>query len=177
MTPGRDIFRRSHYARNEVRELLQSIFVSELIRPSKEVWLVSPWLSDVEVIDDTAGAFASIVGYSLSTSLTLSAALLCLAEAGTRVRVVTRPGDSQDFRDALNRHRAHSPHKGRITILSVETLHTKGLVGDDYRIMGSMNFTFNGIRINDEAIRFDRSAEAVAQMRLEFEQQYGDAGA
>ncbi len=176
MISGRDIVRRSRYARNEVRELLQSIFVAELIRPSKELWLVSPWLSDIEVIDDTAGAFASIVGDALSTSLTLSAALVCLAEAGTRVRVVTRPGDSQDFRNALNRRLAHSPHKDQVTLCTVETLHTKGLVGDDYRVMGSMNFTFNGIRINDEIIRFDRSAEAIARIRLAFEQQYGDSG-
>ena len=54
MIPGREIVRRSRYARNEVRELLQSIFVSELLRPSKEIWLVSPWLSDIEVVDDTA---------------------------------------------------------------------------------------------------------------------------
>ena len=36
-----------------------------------------------------------------------------------------------------------------------------------------MNFTVNGIEINDEAIRFDRSADAIARVRLEFEQQYG----
>jgi phosphatidylserine/phosphatidylglycerophosphate/cardiolipin synthase-like enzyme len=53
-------------------------------------------------------------------------------------------------------------------------LHTKGLVGDDYRIIGSMNFTFFGIEINDEAIHFDQDIEAVVQTRLEFEQQYGD---
>lgn len=177
MIPGRDIFRRSRYARNEVSELLQSIFVAELIRPSKEIWLVSPWLSDIEVIDDTAGAFAAIVGEELSTSLTLSFALVLLAEAGTRINLVTRPGYSQDFRNALNRHLANSAHKDRINLREVETLHTKGLVGDDYRIMGSMNFTFHGIRINDETIRFDRSAEAISRTRLEFEHEYGDSSA
>ena len=177
MILGRDVVRRSRHARNEVRELLQSVFVAELIRPSKELWLVSPWLSDIEVIDDTAGAFASIVRGTLNTSLTLSAALALLAAAGTGVHVVTRPVDSQNFCDALNRHLAHSPHKDQVTLRTVQTLHTKGLVGDDYRVMGSMNFTFNGIRINDEIIRFDRNAEAVARMRLEFEQQYGDANA
>ena len=175
MIPGRDIVRRSRYARNEVRELLQSIFVSELIQPSSELWLVSPWLSDIEVIDDAAGAFASIVGDAFGTSLTLSAALVSLAEAGTRVHVVTRPGDSEDFRNALNRHLFHSPQRDRVSQRTVETLHTKGLVGDDYRVMGSMNFTFNGIQLNDEIIRFDRSAEAIARIRLEFEQQYGDS--
>lgn len=174
MSSGRDIFSRTQYARNELRELLQSIFVSELIRPSKELWLVSPWLSDIEVVDDAAGAFASIVGDSLGTSLTLSAALVCLAEAGTRIHIVTRPGDSQDFHNGLNRHLARTLHKDRITLRTVRMLHTKGLVGDDYRIIGSMNFTFFGIEINDEAIHFDQDIEAVVQTRLEFEQQYGD---
>jgi phosphatidylserine/phosphatidylglycerophosphate/cardiolipin synthase-like enzyme len=173
MTGGRDILRHSRYARNEVRELLQSIFVAEFIRPSKDLWLVSPWLSDVEVIDDNAGAFAAIVGGVTGTSLTLSAALVLLADAGTRVHIVTRPQESEGFRDALNRHLARSVNGDRVTVRPVDVLHTKGLIGDDYRVMGSMNFTFYGIEINDEAVRFDRSADAIARVRLEFEQQYG----
>ena len=54
MIVGRDIHRNSRYARNEARELLQSIFVAELIRPSRDLWIVSPWLNDIVVIADTA---------------------------------------------------------------------------------------------------------------------------
>lgn len=173
MIPGRDIVRHSRYVRNEVRELLQSIFVAELIQPSRELWLVSPWLNDITVVDDTAGAFASILRGSGSASLTLAAALVHIAEAGALVHVVTRPDQSQDFSDALFRHLVHSSARGRVRWKTVPTLHTKGLAGDDYRLMGSMNFTFNGIEVNDEAIRFDRDANAVARVRLEFERQYG----
>jgi phosphatidylserine/phosphatidylglycerophosphate/cardiolipin synthase-like enzyme len=174
MSTGRDILRHSRYARNEARELLQSIFVAEFIRPSRELWIVSPWLSDVEVVDDSAGAFASIVGATTGRALTLSAALVRLAESGTRVRVVTRPVVSDNFVNALRRRLAQSAHADSVTLRTVEALHTKGLVGDDYRVMGSMNFTFNGIQINDEAIQFDRNADAIARVRLEFEQNYGE---
>ncbi|MFO7567819.1 MAG: phospholipase D-like domain-containing protein DpdK [Enhygromyxa sp.] len=173
MIAGRDILRHSRYARNEARELLQSIFVAELIQPSREVWLVSPWLNDIVVVDDTAGAFASILQGMGETSLTLSAAVVHIAEAGAVVHVVTRPDQSQDFSSALHRHLARSSAGGRVRSKTVPTLHTKGLAGDDYRLMGSMNFTFNGIEFNDESIRFDRDANAVARVRLEFERQYG----
>jgi hypothetical protein len=177
MIAGRDIHRHSRYARNEARELLQSIFVAELIRPSRELWLVSPWLSDIVVVEDTAAAFAAILRGSSDASLTLSAAVVQIAEAGALVHVVTRPDQSGDFEKALLHHRVRSTAPSRIRWRTVPTLHTKGLAGDDYRVMGSMNFTFNGIDLMDEAIRFDRDANAVARVRLEFERQYGGANA
>jgi phosphatidylserine/phosphatidylglycerophosphate/cardiolipin synthase-like enzyme len=54
-----------------------------------------------------------------------------------------------------------------------ELLHTKGLVGDDYFLSGSMNFTESGIRLNEESIRLELDPEAVAQARLDFRQTYG----
>ena len=52
-------------------------------------------------------------------------------------------------------------------------MHEKGLLGDDYYLSGSMNFTENGIRLNDEAVKYELSPEAVAQARVSFRQQYG----
>lgn len=175
MNQTRDIFRRSRHVRNEVRELLQSIFVSELICPSQELWIVSPWLSDIEVIDSTGDAFMTVLGDGQSGSISLSGALLTLAEQGTRVRVVTRPDVSAAFCEAMARRLAYMPQRENVTVKTIDTLHTKGLVGDDYRVIGSMNFTFNGVHINDEWIQFDRNREAIARTRLEFEKQYGDS--
>jgi len=64
-----------------------------------------------------------------------------------------------------------------IQIKKIEHLHTKGLVGDNYRLFGSMNFTFNGIEINDESLHLDSNPESVARSLAEFEQQYGDKNA
>jgi phosphatidylserine/phosphatidylglycerophosphate/cardiolipin synthase-like enzyme len=33
-----------------------------------------------------------------------------------------------------------------------EELHTKGILGDGYYLAGSMNFTYNGITVNEEAL-------------------------
>ena len=177
MIPGRDILQHSRYARNEARELLQSIFVAELLRPSREFWLVSPWLNDIAVVDDTVGAFSALRGDTGRTEMTLTSALVYMAEAGTMVHVATRPGQSVDFLRALEQHLAHSTARDCVQLKEVPNLHTKGLVGDDYRLIGSMNFTFNGIELNDEALRFDRDPSAVVQIRLEFERQYGGDGA
>jgi len=175
VSDARDIFRHSRYYRNEVRELLQSVFVAELLAPSKELWLVSPWLSDIEVIRDTAGAFGPLLSGDSSTTLTMSAALTRLAAGGTLVRVVTRPRFSAQIHNSLARRGAME--LDNFVWREVAELHTKGLVGDDYRIMGSMNFTFSGIQINDEAIRFDRDVGAIARTRLQFERDYGGSDA
>ena len=33
-------------------DLLQMLFLSELLAPSRCLWLVSPWISDIPVIDN-----------------------------------------------------------------------------------------------------------------------------
>ncbi|PRP96529.1 hypothetical protein ENSA5_36050 [Enhygromyxa salina] len=171
MTVARDIFRHSRYARNEVRELLQSVFVAELLKPSPELWLVSPWLSDIEVIRDTAGAFGALTEGDSTTTLTMSAALTRLAMRGTLVRVVTRPRASTEIYNSLARRGAMG--LDNFAWREASELHTKGLVGHGYRVMGSMNFTFSGVDINDEAVRFDRDNGAIARTRLQFEHDYG----
>ena len=47
---SRQIIRSSSTSNAEIRELLQGIFTAELLCPSKQLWLVSPWLSDIELL-------------------------------------------------------------------------------------------------------------------------------
>lgn len=39
-------------SRNSVRELLQIIFTAELLSSSRCLWIVSPWLRDIPVLDN-----------------------------------------------------------------------------------------------------------------------------
>ena len=36
---------------------MQNIFVAELLNPSKELWIVSPWISNIELIENRGGDF------------------------------------------------------------------------------------------------------------------------
>ncbi|GAA6620053.1 hypothetical protein NUACC26_058690 [Scytonema sp. NUACC26] len=44
-----------------------------------------------------------------------------------------------------------------------EELHAKGILGDGYYLAGSMNFTYNGTTVNEEALTFETSTEVIAQ--------------
>lgn len=74
-----------------------------------------------------------------------------LAEQGTTVYIATRSDShNRSFIEGL---------KARLDRLDVavrfhitEELHAKGILGDGYYLGGSMNFTYNGITVNEEAL-------------------------
>ena len=58
-------------------------------------------------------------------------------------------------------------------IREAQDLHEKGLLGDDFYLSGSMNFTFGGVELLEEAVKFDTAEDAVAQARLVFHERWG----
>ena len=57
---SRTILTATPAARAELWTLLSSLAVAELMSPSPELWIVSPWISDIPIVDDTAGRFRAI---------------------------------------------------------------------------------------------------------------------
>ena len=43
----------SRFGSRHVADLLQAIFAAEILRPSARMWIVSPWISDIPVLDNT----------------------------------------------------------------------------------------------------------------------------
>lgn len=169
----RQFLQTSGRSRNEIREVLQSIFAAELLLGSRELWLVSPWITDVEVIQDPAGSFQSLWHDSTQQGIRLAQMLVRLQEQGSNVIVVTRPEESTSFiKTLLTRARA-SAHPENLRIVERETLHAKGLLGDGYCLSGSMNFTYSGIYRWDEMLSFYTDPAIVSQIRLEFQNEYG----
>jgi hypothetical protein len=62
-----------------------------------------------------------------------------------------------------------------VRIHLAEELHEKGIVGDTFYLGGSMNITYNGITINEEAVVYETSAEVVAGRRIIFKDRWGGA--
>ena len=52
-------------------------------------------------------------------------------------------------------------------------LHAKGIVGDAYSLIGSMNFTYNGLDRLTEMLVFQTERGNVEQLRLSFRREYG----
>ena len=174
-TEFRQFLQTSKRLRGGIKELLQGLFVAELLCPSKHLWLVSPWITDIDVIDPTSGSFRAINPERDGVFARLTSVLARLQELGKDVTVVTKPGDSSSF---LRMLRSKSPPKPPgssrgLQIVERETLHAKGLLGNDYCLSGSMNFSYSGMNKWDEALTFHTKKDAIAELRLEFEAEYG----
>ena len=174
MTATRRIFRSSTTSNAEVRELLELLFVSELLLPSKCLWLVSPWLTDLEILDNRSGAFASIDPQWGSRRIRLAEILGKMLELGSHIVIATRTGQHNDsFVRRLDDLARSSGSVRRLTIHRRDTLHLKGLLGNEFYLSGSMNFTFNGVEILEEGLTFETSRDATESARIPFLDSYG----
>src|SRR5690242_1118757 len=124
-----------------IRDLLQSLFVLEPVRPRKPLWLLAAWETYAPMLVISACQFAGIV------------------------HIVTRPHElNAPF---IERMRSlQRSYAGRVKLLVEENFHDKGLVGDDYELAGSMNFTRAGININTEHVILRTDPSFVAERRL-----------
>jgi hypothetical protein len=91
-----------------------------------------------------------------------------------RVRVVTRP--AQHNRRFCRRIRTLVELDSTADRIGVEddreTLHIKGLVGANFALKGSMNFTYNGVEVLEEAVELETDLSHVAALRLNFGAHY-----
>lgn len=170
--PPRQILKTSPQARNAVRELLQTIFAAELVMPSRHLWLVSPWIRNVPVLDNRTGTFSTLGNDLPRSEVHLAHLLRELVERGTRIIIATRPepGNRQLLDaiglDAVNAH-------GRIVVHERGDLHAKGIVGDRFSLVGSMNLTFNGLDHLTEMLVFQTDPAQVEALRVMFRDEYG----
>jgi hypothetical protein len=157
-------------ARNSVRELLQIIFAAELLAPSRSLWLVSPWIRDIPILDNTTGSFLALCPDFPLTEVRLSLVLRQLLARGSQLVIAARPdpGNTQVY-DSL---RGIGSDDGLI-FLERSELHAKGIVGGAFSLIGSMNLTYNGLDRLTEMLNFETNRAAVDQLRLSFRREYG----
>jgi hypothetical protein len=168
---SRRIFKSQTTGQAELRELLEMLFAAELLSPSRELWLVSAWVSNVEILNNEDGAYDSFMPDWGRRSLKLTETLCSLMLQGCSVTLVTNEAEhNKSIFEQLQSLACDWGVEQRLVLLRRETLHIKGILTDHFYLSGSMNLTFNGLTINDECIVLDTAASAIVQPRLEFEQ-------
>ena len=161
-------FRRTG-ADQSLARLLSSVLASELLWPSKELWLISPWIGDIPILDNSTGAYATVVPEWERATVRLSQVLIHLARQGTQVVIALRADDSNNapFQAALR-----DADDGRIRIWSEKHLHEKGMLGDGFYLKGSFNFTWSGVQINEEMVSFVTDPGQIAAARIHFAERW-----
>jgi phosphatidylserine/phosphatidylglycerophosphate/cardiolipin synthase-like enzyme len=171
----RIVLRTAQSARREIQELLAGVLSAELVAPSRKLWLISPWLRDVPLLDNRSGAFQGVGPGWARKEISLFEILGELARRGSRLIVATRTGkENQKAHEALRHALGNQRAEKRLTIHRRPKLHSKGLLGEGYCISGSMNFTHNGIEHLEEMITYTRDPARVGRLRIEFDSEFGE---
>lgn len=154
-----------------VRDLFQSLFVAELIHPSPKLWLFFAWISDIEIIDNSAREFTALEPDWPAAPIHLSQLLGSLLARGVQIRLIIREDGHNDY--FIARLLTLKVRYGdQIKWIVAKGFHAKGLLGADYFLSGSMNLTLNGISINGEHIVLRTDPAAVAEQTIELESRW-----
>lgn len=160
----------------EARQLLQTIFAAELIRPSKILWIVSAWLTNVPLLDNRTLSFSSVNPAWGAGYIRLIEILKHLLERGASIHLAIAEGrDQQEFVTQLMQRIPRAERKRLIIHQDVDDLHAKELVGDHFHLMGSMNLTWNGVNKNEETLQLIIDPAQVEQARVHFLNRWGGA--
>ena len=163
---SRQIRKSRRYSRDEVRELLESLFAIELIRPSSAIWVTAPWVSDIEIMDNSAGSYS--VSELPQRKLTLSDLLLALAKERTDVVIaISDERSNPHFVNRLQRLFESEQLHSKLTIYldDLREFHDKSIISDDFVLTGSMNFTHSGMARRGEELWLHTDGEVVSQSR------------
>lgn len=156
-----------------IRDLLQSLLVAETLAPSDPIWILSGWITDIPVVDNRAGRFADVDAEWPLGPVPLSAVLSTIAAHGGSVAIVLRDVDhNKSFLNRLRNVRRSLRDRFR-TALAAD-FHEKGIVGADYDLSGSMNFTHRGIEVNEEHLILRTDGATVAARRLALDARWRD---
>lgn len=156
-----------------IRDLLQGIFALEALNPSARLWLVSGWVSNIGVIDNRARQFVSIDPNWPSTMIPLSSVFKTILERGGSIAMVLRD-DPHNYQFVERVRPLISAFSARFKIHLSPDFHEKGLVGDDFALSGSMNFTHRGLEVNDEHIIYRTDPSIVSERLLTLQTLWGE---
>jgi hypothetical protein len=161
-------------SREELADALQALFIAELMSPSTPLWIVTPWISDVVVVDNRAGRFAGLLPDMPKRPIRLAETLLNQMQRGGLVVVACRPDDhNRTFTDQLAERALDAGVGDHLICRFAVDLHEKGILTRHLLLSGSMNLTYNGLRRLEESILLTDVEDAVARARHAYEDRWG----
>jgi hypothetical protein len=159
----------------ELADALQCVFVSEILVPSTPLWLVTPWISDVPIIDNRSGRFAGLIPALPERWIRLGEIIEQQLTRGGSLVVACRPDDhNRSFTDQVQRRAREIGRAQRVRVIQAPELHEKGILSATALLSGSMNLTYNGLRKLEEVVHLTDETDAVARARAAYQDRWGE---
>lgn len=162
-------------SREELADALQCVFVSEILLPSKPLWIVTPWISDVPIIDNRSGRFVGLIPALPQRWIRLGEAIEQQLIRGGSIVIACRPDDhNRSFTDQVHHRSRELGRRQRVRISVSPELHEKGILSASAFLSGSMNMTYNGLRRLEEVVHLTDESDAVARARAAYQDRWGE---
>lgn len=167
----RRIFKSTVTSQNLIRELLQMMFLGELLAPGAErAWLVSPWISNIVLFDNRAGGFNTVNPEWGNREIRLVEVIAAMMARGTALGIATSLDTHNDpLIAALTVVADEAGLADKLSIVRRQHLHIKGALLKRGLLTGSMNLTYSGLELNDEMVVYDTTPKTLAEARINFE--------
>ena len=171
MSSSRDIY--SQRSSDLPSDLLQSLFLAELLYPSSRVWISSPWITDFDLINNNSRQFSALVPGWSAAPIRLSDVLRELLERGSEIVIISSHDPKNNgFLSRVEGLRDQYP--GRVRIFRDNLVHEKGILTDHFTLGGSMNLTYQGLNYNQEHLTYSHQPEAIHYRRMVLESHWGN---
>jgi hypothetical protein len=124
-------------------------------------------------MDNAARQFASLAPAWPAGSIRMSTVFETLLERNAALVVIVNDESHNDAIVAklLSLRERFGP---KCCVMRDKTVHEKGIHGDHFTLDGSMNFTFNGVTINEEHLVYRTSPAAINERIFELERRWGE---
>jgi hypothetical protein len=176
----RTIRKGRHVSNRDIQNALESLFVAETLCGSSELWIVSPWLTDVPIVDNRGARFSHLSELG-ERRIALSEILIYLAmRFGTKTTIVVSDDAwAQSAREGFPSAflRAGYPEFLTLHVRSRDILHEKTITTRDWMVSGSMNFTIQGISVRDEHVEIETDPVLIAEVLIDLRDRYSTGGA
>lgn len=171
MSGTRKIFKSAITSQHAAREVLSLVFAQELLTPSRDVFIVAPWISNIVIFDSRLGQYATLNPEWAKREIRLVEVLVAIVTNGTALHIHTRPDDhNKSFKRRIMEAMTDAGLLDQLHWSDKNAhLHTKGVLTDRALVDGSMNLTESGVAINDEAVTISFEPGQVAGARMHFE--------
>lgn len=172
MNGTRKIYKGAVTSQHAVREVLTMVFAQELLAPSKEVFIVAPWISNIVIFDSQVGQYATLNPEWAKREIRLAEVLTAIAANGTTLHIHTRPDDhNKVFKRRVQESLGDTGLIDQLHWTDRNALlHTKGIWTDRVLLDGSMNLTESGVAINEEVVTVSFDPKQIAAARVHFGQ-------
>ena len=169
------LIRKSKWScRQELAQLIEGLMIGELITPGPCLWIVSPHVRDIAILDNRGGHFHDLDTTWGLKIIRLSDVVLRLLSLGGRVVIATRKDiDNDRFLEDIKRTASLRDLSGGLTLHSVQHLHEAGILGSQFHLSGSLELTFEGLNILEDTIQYTTAAAQVAAARLDLQNRWG----